>query len=80
MIMKMNKRKNDNSLILLTINGSEKKYFTTTTRAGNYINIQASLIQYHMGRNNMITDEAGNTYKFEVVDGKDIPYGQINVF
>lgn len=74
----MGKEKYDNNLFMVTINGREKQYFTSATRAAMYIGIHCAQLVYNIGKGKTMEDSNGNTYDVSIVDGAKIPYGMIN--
>lgn len=73
----MKKKKKDNNLVCVLI-GNTPHYFTSATRAGKYVGLASCSVVWAMTHNNDLTTEKGESIKFSIVDGSDIPYKYIN--
>lgn len=70
-------KKKDNNLILVNV-GRIKHYFTSSTRAGNYLGLQGSSVNWAIVHRNTLKSNKGEDITIEVVDGSDVPYKYIN--
>lgn len=71
------KRKKNNNLILVNV-GKTKHYFTSATRAGDYLGIQGNSVNWAILHNNVLKNNNNEDVTIELVDGSDVPYKYIN--
>lgn len=73
----MKSKKKDNNLILVSI-GKKKYYFTSSTRAGKFLGLQGSSVNWAIVHRNILKSNKGEDITIEIVDGSEVPYKYIN--
>ena len=72
------KTKKNNNLILVNVGENKKYYFTSTSRAGKFLNLQSNSINWAIIHKNELVNNNNEKVTIELVDGSEIPYKYIN--
>lgn len=75
--MRKKNEKKDNNLVLMHI-GKKDYYYSSMSRAGAKIGLQAASILWAIHHRNELVNNEGEIVTVELIDGSEIPYKLIN--
>lgn len=78
MEIKLKKRKENNNNLICVTAGTEKHYFTSTTRAGQFLGLAAGSVQWAIDHHNVLVNNKDEDVTITIVDGSEIQYKYIN--
>lgn len=78
MEIKVKKRKKTNNNLICVNAGNEKHYFTSTSRAGQFLGLAAGSVQWAIDHENILINNKDEEVTIKIIDGSEIKYKYIN--